>query len=107
MDVNRCLFPSTRLCGGAYFYYCAQTLSSFFLSSWMEKKIGRSLTDVLWYPLLLRIWLFKTLKRGRSHQKFSQSFCLVSLRFVLLRQFIHKAIFSNYKWIIEYYLGSS
>lgn len=64
--VTRCLFPSTRLCGQAYFYYCAQTLSSFFLSSWMEKKIGRNLTYVLWYPLLPRKWLFKALKWGRS-----------------------------------------
>lgn len=83
MDVTRCLFPSTRLCGGVYFYYCAQTLSSFFLSSWMEKKIGWNLTDVLWYPLLPRKWLFKTLKRGRSHHEFRLSCSLVSLHFVL------------------------
>lgn len=59
----RCLFSSTRLCGRPYFYYCAQALSSFFLSSWTEKKIGLNLTDVLWYPLLLTKELFKTFKK--------------------------------------------
>lgn len=34
----------------------------------MEKKIVRSLTDVLWYPLQWRKWLFNTLRRGRSLQ---------------------------------------
>lgn len=47
----------------------------------MEKKIVRSLTDVLWYPLRWIKWLFNTFRRGRSLRGRTAALCHCALVF--------------------------